>query len=106
VAILPRYSTPKPRGLASHRCNRVGKGGARDFDKVIFNLPIPRFDAAIALHARLADAAAEAEKLAAAVDIPDSVGFVRARKLVRYALTKAGISERIDALVAQLLDGS
>jgi hypothetical protein len=81
-----------------------GQWGARDFDKVMFNLPIPRFDAKVKLHAELASAAVEAETLAATVDIPARVGFVRARKLVRDALVDAGIAQRIDALVARLLD--
>jgi len=82
-----------------------GQWGARDFDKVMFNLPIPRFDAADSLHADLAAAAAEAERVAAAVPIADGVKFQRARKLVRDALIDAGVAERIDGLVARLLDG-
>jgi hypothetical protein len=74
-----------------------GQWGARDFDKVIFSLPIPRFDAAAGLHQELAATAADAENLATAVDLPDKVGFVRARKLIRNALAQGGISERIDA---------
>jgi hypothetical protein len=81
-----------------------GQWGARHFDKVMFTLPIPPFDAAKPLHRELAAAAAEAETIAAAVDIPDRVGFQRARRLVRDALAAAGVAKRIDALVAQLLD--
>ncbi|TVS01003.1 MAG: SAM-dependent DNA methyltransferase, partial [Rhodospirillales bacterium] len=44
-----------------------GQWGARDFDKVIFNLPIPRFDPAERLHVALADAARRAEAVAAEV---------------------------------------
>jgi len=82
-----------------------GQWGARDFDKVMFNLPIPRFEAADPLHTDLAAAAAEAETIAAAVPIADGVKFQRARKLVRDALIDAGLAERIDGLVARLLDG-
>lgn len=82
-----------------------GQFGARHFDKVMFNLPIPRFDPEIALHQDLAAAAEEAERMAAAVDLPEGVKFQRARRLVRDALTEAGIGPRIDALVARLLDG-
>ena len=39
-----------------------GQWGARHFDKVMFTLPIPRFDSSEALHNELAAAAAEAEK--------------------------------------------
>ena len=80
-----------------------GQWGARDFDKVIFNLPIPRFDKAKALHRDLAAAAGEAETLAANVPLPEGVKFQRARKLVRDALADAGISQKIDKLVNRLL---
>jgi hypothetical protein len=82
-----------------------GQWGARHFDKVIFNLPIPRFDSKNKTHAALAKAAADAEKIAAALELPEGVKFQRARRLVRTALTKAGAAKRIDDLVAQLLDG-
>ena len=81
-----------------------GQWGARHFDKVVFNLPIPRFDPANALHAELAAAARDAEDAAAKVDLPASAKFQRARALVRAALADAGLSQRIDALVARLLD--
>ena len=82
-----------------------GQWGARHFDKVVFNLPIPRYDSKIKLHRDLATAAERAEGLAAAVPLPEGVKFQRARALVRSALTEAGISDAIDALVARLLDG-
>jgi hypothetical protein len=82
-----------------------GQWGARHFDKVIFNLPIPRFDSKNKTHAALAKAAADAEQVAAAIELPEGVKFQRARGLVRTALTKAGAAKRIDDLVAQLLDG-
>jgi hypothetical protein len=82
-----------------------GQWGARDFDKVMFNLPIPRFDENNKLHRDLAEAAQEAEKIAAEVALPENVKFQQARRLVRDALTEAGISRKIDTLVAHLLDG-
>jgi len=83
-----------------------GQFGARHFDKVIFNLPIPRFDPTMPLHLALADAAKQAETLAAAVELPEAVKFQRARAMVRAALTEAGLSQAIDRLVAELLDGA
>ena len=82
-----------------------GQWGARDFDKVIFNLPIPLFDAKNATHAALARAAQRAETVAAAVALPEAVKFQRARRLVRDALAEAGVAAEIDRLVAALLDG-
>jgi hypothetical protein len=81
-----------------------GQWGARDFDKVMFTLPIPRFDALEPLHNDLAAAAAEAERIAAAFELPETVKFQRARKLIRDALTESGIAPHIDELVARLLD--
>ncbi len=81
-----------------------GQWGARHFDKVMFNLPIPRFDASDLLHNELAAAAAEAERIAAAFELPETVKFQRARKLIRDALTESGIAPHIDELVARLLD--
>jgi hypothetical protein len=83
-----------------------GQWGARDFDKVVFTLPIPRFDSAVQIHNDLATAANEAEVIAAALDLPEAVKFQRARKLVRDALTESGIAPHIDQLVARLLDQS
>jgi len=80
-----------------------GQWGARHFDKVMFNLPIPRFDAGNALHHSLTEAATEAEKIAAKVELPEGVKFQRARALVRTALKEANVSQKIDKLVAKLL---
>jgi hypothetical protein len=81
-----------------------GQWGARDFDKVMFTLPIRRFDGTIGLHNELAAAAAEAERIAGAFELPETVKFQRARKLIRDALTESGIAPQIDELVARLLD--
>jgi hypothetical protein len=82
-----------------------GQWGARDFDKVMFTLPIPRFDPKIPLHLELANAGADAEKAAAQVAIPDGMHFQTARRRVREALAEAGVSKRIDELVTGLLGG-
>jgi len=83
-----------------------GQWGARHFDKVIFTLPIPRFDSKVSLHAELARTAREAERVAKAVPLTNSIRFQRARKLVRDALFAAGITARIEELVEQLLNGA
>ncbi|MGA2044204.1 MAG: hypothetical protein ABSG83_12640, partial [Roseiarcus sp.] len=102
LAAVLNSETARERGVAYQA---RGQWGARHFDKVVFNLPIPRFDPKHKVHAALAKAAAEAEAVAAAVELPESVKFQRARGLVRAALVEAGIAQRIDALVAKLLDG-
>ncbi len=85
--------------------SRAASSGAINLVKVMFNLPIPRFDAREKLHLALAEIAAEAEKIAAAVELPEGVKFQRARGLVRAALTGAGISQQIDGLMVRLIDG-
>lgn len=102
LAALLNSETARARGES---LQSRGQWGARDFDKVMFNLPIPRFDANIPLHNAIAEAAREAEALAATVPLPENIKFQRARGLIRTALTEAGIAQRIDALVARLLVG-
>ena len=82
-----------------------GLFGARHFDKVMFTLPIPRFSTASPLHADLAAAGREAEGLAAGFEFAEGIPFARARRIVRDQLREHGVSGRIDALVARLLDG-
>jgi hypothetical protein len=50
-----------------------GQGGARHFDNLIWELPIPEYDRRIELHRDLATAAATAERVAAAVALPQGV---------------------------------
>jgi hypothetical protein len=81
----------------------MGQWGARDFDKVMFNLPIPRFDPNVNLHLELAEAATRAEKLAAIVPLEERAHFTRARKRIREALRTDGVADKIDSLVEGLL---
>lgn len=81
-----------------------GQFGARDFDKVIWNLPIPLFDPKNALHRDLAAAGARAESKALAVELVEGEKFQRARRRVREALIEDGIAGEIDKLVEKLLD--
>jgi hypothetical protein len=83
-----------------------GQWGARHFDKVMFNLPIPRFSPSNPLHNAIAEAAREAETIATSVALPENIKFQRARGLIRAALTEAGVAQKIDGLVAKLLDGA
>jgi hypothetical protein len=80
-----------------------GQFGARHFDKVMFNLPIPLFKSGNALHAELAQAGAQAEAVAASVELKEGEKFQRARKRVRDALAEDGIGGEIEKLVEKLL---
>jgi len=81
----------------------LGLFGARHFDKNVFAMPIPTFDPANVLHARLASLAAQAEQSAAAVELDDDWTFQRCRKEIRAALEKAGITQEIDDAVGELV---
>lgn len=83
-----------------------GQFGARHFDKVVFNLPIPRFSAKTKLHRDLAVLGERAEAAAASVDLLETERFVAARQRIRRALTEEGVAGEIDAAVARLLDGA
>jgi hypothetical protein len=80
-----------------------GQGGARHFDNLIWELPIPEFDRRNQLHLQLARAALQAERVAAAVSLVDNWYFTRKRRAIRDALAQDGIAVQIDAMVLQLL---
>lgn len=91
---------------AAEQSQSRGQWGARDFDKVMLDLPIPRFDPADELHARLAASARRAEIVAATAAVPGTMGFVRARAVVRAHLRDDGIAGVIETLVSRLLAGA
>jgi BarA-like signal transduction histidine kinase len=100
--LLAILNSETVRARVAHLQSR-GQWGARDFDKVMFSLPIPSFDPKNTLHQRLARAAQRAERVAAKVPLQDGEHFVRARGLIRDALEKDGVANLIDELVAELL---
>jgi SAM-dependent methyltransferase len=89
----------------AERYQSRGQFGARDFDKVMFNLPIPLFSHDNALHRAIAQAGAHAETVAAVVELVEAERFQRARKRIRDALAEEGIGDEIEKLVEKLLDG-
>ncbi len=80
-----------------------GQGGARDFDNLIWELPIPEFDRRDPLHLQLAEAAAKAEKISAAVPLREGAYFTHHRAAIRAILAADGIAREIDDLVSRLL---
>ena len=80
-----------------------GQWGARHFDKLMFELPIPLFDVNDKLHQELAAAAARAAQVAAKVPLKEGIYFVTARKHIRTALHDDGIAQEIEELVERLL---
>ncbi|MDX8527115.1 N-6 DNA methylase [Mesorhizobium sp. MSK_1335] len=81
----------------------VGQRDPRDFDNLVWTLPIPEFDAAEALHMDLAAAALHAAEVAARVELPDVAHFTTKRRLIREALVADGVAETIERLVDALL---
>jgi hypothetical protein len=80
-----------------------GENNARDFDKYVFQLPIPQYDPRESAHSRLADLAEHAEIVAAATELP-KVRFERQRKYIRDELDRDGVMAEINTLVKALLD--
>ena len=78
----------------------------RDFDNLVWELPIPEFDRRQALHRELADAAAEAERVAALVPLREGAHFMRQRRAIRDALAYHGVASKIDTLATNSGSGS
>jgi SAM-dependent methyltransferase len=91
--VLQRIIPMQPRGWRD----------PRDFDNLVWELPIPEYDRRDALHRQLAAAAAQAESVAALVTLREGAHFMRQRRVIRNALAADGIAGRIDALVSSLL---
>lgn len=81
----------------------VGQRDRRDFDNLVWTLPIPEFDADEALHADIAAAARHAAIVASRVEFPDDTHFTTKRRLIRRALVGDGVAETIERLVDALL---
>ncbi len=81
----------------------VGQRDPRDFDNLVWTLPIPEFDGAEALHLDLAQAALHAGEVASRVSLPDDMHFTGKRRLIRQALDADGVAETIERLVDALL---
>lgn len=80
-----------------------GLFGARDFDTYVWRLPIPTYNTVDKLHERIAELGAEAELIAAKTEI-EGCGFQKARKIIRDALSKAELTQKLNAAVSQLIE--
>ena len=80
-----------------------GEHNPRDFDKQIWRLPIPLYDAQDERHRQLVQLAAKAEGIAAETDVSAHRTFQAQRRLIREELESQGVSQAVDALVADLL---
>jgi hypothetical protein len=80
-----------------------GQRDKRDFDNLVWTLPIPEYDDTEPLHRDLAAAAAHAETVAAAVDLSEAQHFTAKRRAIRAALVADGVAAEMEALVDALL---
>lgn len=82
-----------------------GQFGARDFDKYVWNAPIPTYDHNRPSHQDLAGLAATAEERAAASDLSHTKTFQKARGAIRADLAQDGLGAEIDDLTDTILSG-
>jgi len=80
-----------------------GQRDKRDFDNLVWTLPIPEYDNTDPLHRDLAAAAAHAEAVAAAVEFTYTQHFTAKRRAIRAALVADGVAAEMEALVDALL---
>lgn len=80
-----------------------GLFGARGFDKYVFSVPIPLYDAQLSSHRKIAKLAQQAEAAAEEVVLEDSARFQAKRKSIREHLGQHNLLERIDAAVADVI---
>ncbi len=80
-----------------------GEHNPRDFDKYIFQLPIPLYDPGNSEHRQLAELAKRAEEATAALELPPGVSFQAQRRRIREALSRDGLGGEINNLTSTLL---
>src|SRR5262249_47305432 len=80
-----------------------GEHNPRDFDKYIFQLPIPLYNSGSSEHRHLVELAERAEEAAAAVELTSGVSFQAQRRRVREALSRDGVGDELNNLTTALL---
>ncbi len=79
-----------------------GEHNPRDFDKYVWQMPIPLYDPDQQLHRDLVDLAKRAEHIAAAIELPQQ-SFQALRRRVRQVLQADGVADDLNAAVTALL---
>jgi hypothetical protein len=80
----------------------LGAFGPRHFDKYIWRMPIPIYEATNDHHRDLVTLAERAEAISAAADLSQTATFQRGRRLIRDALDADGVSRALDQAVREL----
>lgn len=88
--------------MAVRHLQARGEHNPRDFDKYIFQLPIPLYGSSNADHQSLVTLASRSEQVAAGVELP-AVRFEAQRRRIREALVEDGVAADIDTIVKTLL---
>lgn len=84
----------------------MGAFGPRDFDKYMWQAPIPVFDPAQGAHRHVIDLAEQCERVAAAVEVGPRASFQSLRRAVRRALGDHGLLTALDEALTAILPGS
>lgn len=80
-----------------------GAFGPRHFDKYVWCPPIPEYKPGDPLHEEIAGLAPAAYQVVAETEIPDTMGFQKARSVIRERLEQEGFFEDVESLLAALL---
>ena len=80
-----------------------GEHNPRDFDKYVFRVPIPLYDAGDDVHRGLVALARRAEEVAAGVSLPAGVSFQVLRRRIRTELAASSLAVDLDTAVEVLL---
>lgn len=80
-----------------------GQHNPRDFDKYVWQVPIPAFDGGDQQHRRLSELGAQAESLATQVVLPPGKRFETLRRLIREAVRGSPVGQTIEEEVTALL---
>jgi hypothetical protein len=75
----------------------------RDFDKYMWQSPIPPFDPTIELYSRIADLYVRAAFVAESVELKPNASSQAARRAIREALTSSDVASALDEAVEQLI---
>jgi hypothetical protein len=79
-----------------------GEHNPRDFDKYVWQLPIPLFDAEQDEHRNIVELGERATQIAAQVELP-AQSFQALRRRIRQALEADGVATELDSAVTTLL---
>ena len=81
-----------------------GEHNPRDFDKYVWQVPIPTYDPNNLHHRQLASLGEMAEQIAVAVTLPEGKRFETWRRMIREAIAASDTGKQIELEVVALLD--